>query len=113
MAKYNLYAGMGGSFGGAQFHCCEEYRTEEEASQAAYELAVEEYQSYEGMHGIASQKDITEEYCEENGVDEADLTQEDKDFIYDSYLNEVEGWIEYYAVLASEDPDAEDEEEDE
>lgn len=52
MAKYNLYAGLGGGFGGYQYHCTEDYDSREDAEETARELAIEEYQSYEGMHGI-------------------------------------------------------------
>ena len=29
MAKYNLYAGLGGGFGGYQYHCTEDFDTKE------------------------------------------------------------------------------------
>lgn len=78
MAKYNLYAGLGGGFGGYQYHCTEDYDSREDAEEAARELAIEEYQSYEGMHGILSEGDIREQYCEENELTEDELTQEVK-----------------------------------
>lgn len=51
MELYNLYAGLSGGFGGYQYHCTEEYNSKDEALEAARQLAIEEYQSYEGCHG--------------------------------------------------------------
>ena len=113
MALYNLYTGLGGGFGGSSYNTTEDYDTYDQAVEAAYDLAFEEYQSYEGLHGIRSENEIKEEYMEENGIfDESDLGQEDWDFIADAYREEVEGWICYHAVLASEDPEQDMSEED-
>ena len=92
MAKYNLYAGLGGGFGGYQYHCTEDYDSREDAEEAARELAIEEYQSYEGMHG------------EENELTEDELTQEDEDEISGMYQEEIEGWLSYLVTTVEEDP---------
>lgn len=104
MAKYNLYAGLGGGFGGYQYHCTEDYDSREDAEKAARELAIEEYQSYEGMHGILSEGDIREQYCEENELTEDELTQEDEDEISGMYQEEIEGWLSYLVTTVEEDP---------
>lgn len=88
---YDIYAGLGGGFGGATFQATEEYIDEDSATEVAYEIAVEIYQSYEGMHGI-----LCWEECKEILEEEWDeVTDED---VNDYYREEVEGWIEYYAV---------------
>lgn len=110
MAEYNLYAGLGGGFGGAVYVATEDFNSFEDAEARARELAVEEYESYEGMHGILSPNDIRESYCEDNELSEGDLGDEDDEAIMDMYTEEVEGWIAYKAVLASEDPDFDEEE---
>ncbi len=97
MAKYELFAGMGGSFGGAESCGVYEYDTAEEANAAAYELAVEEYQSYEGLHGIPSYEDVRREYIEMYGDEDPD-----EDFVQEYYEEEMSGWIEYYAYLVEE-----------
>lgn len=97
--KYNLYAGLGGGFGGANLvFKGAEYNDIEEATEAAYEYAVEEYQSYEGYHGLTSYNDIKEN-PEEYGLDE-NPEAEDVDEVY---TEEVENWIEYYAIPTTED----------
>ena len=97
--KYNLYAGLGGGFGGANLvFKGAEYNDIEEATEAAYEYAVEEYQSYEGYHGLTSYNDIKEN-PEEYGLDE-DPEVED---VNEVYTEEVENWIEYYAIPTAED----------
>ena len=97
--KYDLYAGLGGRFGGANLiFKGVEYDNKEEATKAAYEYAVEEYQSYEGYHGLTSYNDIKEN-TEDYGLDE-DPEAEDIDEVY---TEEVENWIEYYAIPTAED----------
>ena len=97
--KYDLYAGLGGRFGGANLiFKGVEYDNKEEATKAAYEYAVEEYQSYEGYHGLTSYNDIKEN-PEDYGLDE-DPEAEDIDEVY---IEEVESWIEYYAIPTAED----------
>lgn len=47
--KYNIYAGLGGGFGGARLVAeAEEFENQAAAEEYAYEYAIEEYQSYEG-----------------------------------------------------------------
>lgn len=97
MAQYNIYAGLGGGFGGKDYKYTDDFTTEADAIEAAYECAIEEYQSYEGCNGILSEGDI----AEENGLDLCD----DEEEIQDMYQEEIESWIEYEAVLTDEDPD--------
>lgn len=47
--KYKIYAGLSGGFGGATYQKTEDYSSMDEALEDAYALAVEEYQSYEGL----------------------------------------------------------------
>lgn len=93
MEEYNIYAGLGSSFGGAVYQGTVLAKSYEEAEEYAYQLAVEEYQSYEGLHGIKSWEDIEEELgpdCDEDTISEA-------------YNDEIDTWTDYYAVLTSED----------
>lgn len=93
LQKYDLYTGMGGGFGGARYNGTYEYSSEEEALQDAYNLAVEEYQSYEGSHGILSWED-----CREDLIDSYDEIPDDEDVdLY--YTEQVEGWIVYYVKI--------------
>ena len=97
--KYDLYAGLGGRFGGANLiFKGVEYDNKEEATKAAYEYAVEEYQSYEGCYGLTSYGDI-EINPEEYGLDE-NPEEEDIDEVY---TEELESWIEYYAIPTAKD----------
>lgn len=105
MAKYNLYAGLGGGFGGYQYHCTEDFDTKEDAESAARQLAIEEYQSYEGYHGILCEDEIAEDYCEENGIEFDELSNEDWEEIESMYIEEVESWISYMVTTIEEDPE--------
>lgn len=89
--KVRVFAGLGGGFGGANDHGVYDVRDHDEALELAYELAVEEYQSYEGEHGILSWGDCREDLIDSN----PDLDIDDEDV--DAYYNEcIEGWIDYY-----------------
>lgn len=92
MAKFELFAGMSGSFGGAQSYGVYEYNNIEQATEAAYELAVEEYQGYEGLHGIPSYEDVRNEYIEMYGDEDPE-----EDLVQEYYEEEMSGWIVYYA----------------
>lgn len=94
MSTYKIYAGLGGGFGGAHHVATEQFESESAAMQYAYDCAVEEYQSYEGLHGIVSFGDICEN-PEDYGLDE-DFSDEDAESIYNE---EVESWIVYYVKL--------------
>ena len=91
MKKFKIYYGLSGSFGGAKFSHIEECKTREEAENIAYQLAVEEYESYEGFHGLASEDDIREN-PEDYGLTE-EATYDD---YWDAYMEEVNSWIAYY-----------------
>lgn len=97
MKKFNIYAGLGGSFGGATYQGTGDFKSFADAENEAYTLAVEEYESYSGCHGLLSWGDI----ADENGLD----YNEDSAEIDELYIEEMESWLDYYAVLADEDED--------
>lgn len=97
--EYNIYVGLGISMGGTQYQCTIK-TNEDEAYNYAYQLAREEYESYEGLHGILSWEDCAAEL----GYDiESDLTPEQEEEISEMYNTEVENFIEYYCVPTEED----------
>lgn len=99
MERYHLYAGLGGGFGGAHYDRTVEAENIDEAYKFAYELAVEEYQSYEGCHGIMSWDDCYEDAIESDFIDEKTMAEDEiTDYVNDMYQEEIEGWIEYYAI---------------
>lgn len=100
MIKYNLYAGLSGGFGGATYMGTYEFDTIEEATNEAYLLACEVYESYEGCHGILSWEDCEAELLESG----EDFDEEDVNLYY---MEEKEGWLSYYAVPADEDDNVE------
>lgn len=98
--EYNIYAGLGMGMGGARYKCTIKTDDENEVCNYAYQLAREEYKSYEGLHGILSWADCAEEL----GYDiESDLTPEQEEEISEMYNTEVENSIEYYCVPTEED----------
>lgn len=104
MAWFKIYCGMGGSMGGARYNGTYKYADIDEATADAYRMAEEEYQSYEGHHGIMSWDDCYEDLMESNdGIEPSD------DDVSDHYREEIESWIRYYALPAT-GPDDQDEE---
>jgi hypothetical protein len=92
---------MGGSFGGAQYHGTYEYTNIEEAALDAYLKAEEEYQSYEGCHGIMSPSDIEEDLRDSGFIDDDMTDDEVADMVDYHYREEIESWISYYALPAT------------
>lgn len=94
---YNIYAGLGGGFGGASYIGTMQDTSEDEAYKYAFEEACNIYDSYAGYNGIRSIEDImNEEEVDENEAEEI-------------YIDERESWIDYYAVLTEEDTETEEE----
>lgn len=95
--KYNIYAGLSGGFGDADYQGTGEFEDENAAYEYAYQLAAEEFNSYVGMHGLLTWSEI----AEEEGLD----PEEDAETIDTLYEEQVESWIDYYVVLTEEDKD--------
>jgi hypothetical protein len=96
MPLYNLYAGLGGGFGGAVFQETIECDSLDTASAYAHELSVQEYENFEGMHVLFTREEALEE--------DPDLTDEELDEMENE---DRESWIESWAVLTSEDGEQE------
>lgn len=96
--KYRLFAGMGGGFGGPRYQGTFEYNSREEAERDAYEQAEEEYQSYEGYHGILSWEECEDELKE---LYWPEIPTEDD--VNNYYTEEVESWIDWYVQPAPDD----------
>lgn len=103
MKQYNIYAGLGGSFGGASYQYTTLAGTREEAEDEAFEVACEEYESMAGLHGLRDMDSCTEEYCLDNNLDQEELDEEDLDIIEEAYIEEREGWLCYNVVPTEED----------
>ena len=105
MEKYNIYAGLGGSFGGAEFQYTGEFESFEDAMIEARNIAVQEYESYAGMaDGVRDWVDVAEEYCEIHGIAD-EIEDYDMDMINELYDDEVESWIDYYVINPESDPE--------
>lgn len=108
MSWFKIYAGLGGGFGGANYHGTYEYSNIDEALNYAYNLALEEYQSYEGCHGILSYEDVEADLRDSDFIGDDMSYDEIKDCVRCHYIEEVESWIEYHAMPAT-GPDDQDE----
>lgn len=95
MSLYNIYAGLSGGFGDAEYQGTADFDSEEEALQVAYEFAVDDYQSYEGMQGVLDWFEV----AEQNDLN----PDEDGDEIDRLYNDEIESWIDYYVILTEND----------
>lgn len=96
MLKFKIYAGLGGGFGGAQYHGIYEFTDAQEADRYAYDLAWEEYESYAGYHGLSSWDDVREELVESGEIPDGELTSEQAEIVNEYYIEEAEGWMTWY-----------------
>ena len=103
--KYAIYAGLGGSFGGANYQFSGDFDTEEDALGTARIMAIEEYESYEGNYGLPNWEEVKEELIESYGPDE-EVSDGD---VQEVYLNYIDGWIDYYVEEVSDEEDENDE----
>lgn len=106
MTKYNIYAGLTSM----EYKGTVECENADEALDYAYELAVEEYESYAGLHGIPSWEELKQEvrdmYAAE--IDAGEYDEDDIEFMtQDSWNEEVESWIQYQVIPTDKD-DVED-----
>lgn len=103
---YNIYAGLGGGFGGAYFQYVSDARDEATAEQEAYELACEIFDNQIGV-GIESHEDLMEEAVVE--VDREDYNTEEEYqkaldcYVESSYNDLRDSWIEYYVEETDEE----------
>ena len=65
--------------------------TDNEAERYAYEMAVEDYHSYEGYHGVRTLEELAAEMF--NVEDEEDLTEDQLLDAEDAYFDEIESTI--------------------
>ena len=114
MPYFKIYHGLGGGFGGANYDYTDEFPSLSEAEQTAYQHAIEDYQSYEGMHGLLDYDECYQErldaFIDEYGEDLSDDNYaEIADLADDDYQQEIESWIDYYVVEATGPEDGDDE----
>lgn len=80
------------------------FETLEGAEQFAYEMARENYHSYEGLHGIRSEYDIARDlFFDGEERDWDTLSDEQKDYVWETYYEEIESTISYSAEELTEE----------
>lgn len=84
MAKFKVFYGLGGGFGGPGDPEILDFETEEKAEDYAWEKACEEYESIAGCHGLRDIADIVEE--DNCNCEEAE----------EIYNDERESWLDYW-----------------
>lgn len=105
--QFWVFGGMGGGFGGPHFLGTVEGESidDPDVQSDAYQLVVDEYESYAGLHGIQSWDDVRADL--EASADEGDeITDED---VQDAYNEEIASWTSYWVIPAVEGEDPEDE----
>lgn len=101
MPKFKIYAGLSGGFGGAHF--CEVYECDNrhEAEMYAREVAIEEYESYGGYHGLYTWDSMRQAIADDEY--DGDIEQVDTEDVDIAFIEEVEGWITYHIVPVADD----------
>ena len=90
MPVYYICHGLGGGFGGPGEWERVELSDSDKALDLAWECAIEDYEMYEGMHGLL---DI-DEIMEEEGCDEEEAQEIRQD--------QIESWIDYDVITEEE-----------
>lgn len=101
MNWYRLYISSVG--GGTVCEGPFEFSSKDIATQAAYDMAVKDYESFEGLHGIPDVGDIMED---KEGYNLSEDASEDE--CWEAYYEQRESWLNYWAEEAS-GPDDKDE----
>ena len=96
MPKFKIYAGLSGGFGGAHYHCTDEFIDHADAERYARELAMEEYESYGGYHGLYTWDSMRQEIADE--LYDGDIEQVNSKDVDNCMTEEVEGWITYKVI---------------
>ena len=91
---YRLYINSVG--GGTECEGPMEYKSKDSAMDDARQMAIDDYESFEGYHGIPDISDIIEDK-EGYGLDED--TSEDE--CWEVYYEQREGWMDYWVVEAN------------
>ena len=103
MAKYRIYAGLNGGFGGMVYQGTRDFASDQEAEWYASDIAWEEYESYGGNHGLLDRDGVYDDLLESEWIDPQSQSEEEIDRIVDDhYREQVESWIEYKAVLVND-----------
>ena len=88
--RFKITYDLGGSLCGSGDEFEEEFETQSQADQEAYEKACELYDSFVGMYGLRTEDDIAKEE-----------SLDDLDEIRQIFEQERESWLEYSAVPIS------------
>jgi hypothetical protein len=82
--------------GGTECEGPREFNSKEDAQDEARMIAIDDYESFEGYHGIPDIGDIMEE-MEDYGLDR-DASEDD---CWDVYYEQRDGWLDYWVEEAS------------
>lgn len=98
-----VFGGMISTVDNAHFLGEVEAETESDAITAAWDLIVEEYETYAGLHGIPSWDDVRYEL-----MPEYDNEELNDDIIQEAYNQEIESWTRLWVKEAVDGVDPED-----
>lgn len=100
--KFNIFAGLGGGFGGAEFQYTEEFDSLEDAEEAAWFAALDIYDDFAGSQGLRTISDIIDEDYSGKEFLNYDLA-ELEEMAEEQYSEERESWLDYYAKEVTDD----------
>lgn len=96
LQEYQIYAGLSGGFNGPFYCGTHNFINAQEAENYARLLAIEEYESYGGHHGLYTWESMRQEIADEEY--DGDIEAVDPDQVSDALLEDIEGWIVYEAI---------------
>lgn len=103
MKQYNIYAGLGGNFGGAYYQYTTLANSLKEAQHEAWEAAYNQFNLMEGCHNFYNEENFIKEYCLNNNRNRDELKNVDLAIIEELYSDELDKWLCFDAILTEED----------
>ena len=99
---YNIYVGLTSLHYIGTTDC----KDLDEALDDAYQMAIEEYETYAGYHGVPSweelEQEIREQYADE--IESGIYNDDDiESMTIDSWNESIESWVQYKVIPKSED----------
>lgn len=108
MKQYNIYVILNRGSGEVSYQCTTLAKSYDEAEQETYEAACDKCESIARLYGLYDAEDCIDKYCSGNNLECNELDEEDLAIIDETYVKELESWIDYKAVLTKEDNIEED-----
>ena len=103
MKQFNIYAGLLGRYGGAQYQYTTLFENDAEALNQAHNDAIEIFEQNEGCLGIPRWEGFVSDCCDKYGMDITHLSENDCSIIERDWEDMQEEWLDFRVILTERD----------